>query len=793
MSDKHIKIAPRGHIKVLPNEPVKFSFEDLLRQPEKALPYVENEEQPLGKLINIFIEQVINLLKRSKKKADIEYASILDDYFNNDLSLNEIATKYGKTFERIRQIVMNLFDNKQKKEKIYIAKWFEQRIIESTKDYVFKPIDDYLDDNKIGTDAQETFLCNVANLDILSMPEWGDIPIFIPKETIGLYRKQLISLKSAICEAIVPTDLDKIINNAKTEFEKRKTNKSFAFDCYFCKVFLNNHPWIEKDEDENYSIATNYLVTDYQRQGRIIYEAGDLIHYNQVKTLYESLYNETYSTPGISNTLKKREEHDFFPYGKTGQWYYSEDGSEKTIPNKALSQFVDKKIIFYWDDLSEVIAKLKKTDSKLKDKSIRDSITSLCYIDANDKNHFVKKGEEQNYTDFNWSKNKQSRVNWLVNHVFEIINASTNHEIAWPILEKQLKQDIAESNRPKKVFETFKYHYLGDENSGRLFIFNSNNVVRVNEDVLQEEYNGDLSLVGVYRKHPDYYVSLQSLAMTLLRKQENNEIRLSDFVHYALENIENDGSIGKGYIRKFFENEDNLPKGLRRYNQNGTVYIKLELEKADEEAKQDIQTSIPEISAETLETTKLFIEDNSKKEPVTASMLFNWNQIYDALKEDLDSYNYKIIDGITSDLSLNHFIKFMKESENRYLNRIFPQCIYEFHFARIDRYNLYQYLLNLTIGFEALLTEIYQRSNHHIPLTGKGIYDICEIGFVEYASAIKSKDNSPLGKIIKDLTYKRNKMCHGSNLQLPILTLVHNILDYTALYIYTVNKYWKVS
>ena len=715
---------------------------------------------------------------------------ILDDYFNNNLSRKEIANKYGMSFERIRQIVMNLIDNKQKKGKINIANWFQQRIIESVKDYMFMPIDDYLNDNMIYTDAQESFIKKISNIDILSMEEWGDVPYFIPGDSKRKYRHLLLSIKASICDCIVPAKMDKIINEAKIDFEKKNSTKDFEFDRDFCIIFLNNHPWIEKDEDNKFFIATKQLVKDYQRQGRIIYEANDLIHYSQVKEIYKSLYKETYSTPGIHDALRKRIEKDFFPYGKTGLWYYSEDSTEIAIPNKVLTRFVDEKKIFYWDELSLVITKLKKTNPSLTDKSIRTLVTSLCYVDANDKNHFVKKGEEQNYSDYKWTRNRQSRVNWLVNHVSEMINATHNHEIEWSTLEKQLKQDIADSNRPENVFDTFKYEFLGKEGSGRLFIKTSYNSVRINEEVFQEEYNGDLSMVGIYRKYPDYYISLQSLAMTYLRKQKNNEMRLSDFVNYALNNIDNDGSIVKSYIRKFFANEDNLPNGLKRYNLNGTVFIKLELETADEEAKQEIQTYIPEIPAETLETTKQFIEENSNKEPVTITTLFDWNQIQKALKEDLGYYN-RVMDGITSDKTLEHFIKFMKKSDNRYLSILFPQCIYEFHYARIDRYNLYQYLLNLTIGFEALLTEIYQKGNHHIPLSGNGIYDICRIGFVEYAEAIQSQGNSPFGRIVKDLTYKRNKMCHGANLQLSPVTLVQNILDYTALYIYTINKYWK--
>ena len=71
MDEKHIRVAPRVHIKVRPDEPKKYSLEDLLRQEDKALPYVEDKDQPIGKLINLAIAQELYLLKKSKKKRTI--------------------------------------------------------------------------------------------------------------------------------------------------------------------------------------------------------------------------------------------------------------------------------------------------------------------------------------------------------------------------------------------------------------------------------------------------------------------------------------------------------------------------------------------------------------------------------------------------------------------------------------------------------------------------------------------------------------------------------------------------
>ena len=144
-------------------------------------------------------------------------------------------------------------------------------------------------------------------------------------------------------------------------------------------------------------------------------------------------------------------------------------------------------------------------------------------------------------------------------------------------------------------------------------------------------------------------------------------------------------------------------------------------------------------------------------------------------------------EGITSKRVLDKFEAVLAGSNNYNLNHIVPQTIYEFHYARTDRYDLNQYMLNLPIAFEALLREIYEST--HRPIRVNGIYELCKEGFHDYAVAITSKEKRGFGRILNDLVHKRNLLLHGSNLELSIVTLVQNIVEYIALFVYTVDKY----
>jgi hypothetical protein len=296
-------------------------------------------------------------------------------------------------------------------------------------------------------------------------------------------------------------------------------------------------------------------------------------------------------------------------------------------------------------------------------------------------------------------------------------------------------------------------------------------------------------MYGLYRKYPEFYDSIYSLAMTELRKRQDNRMQLSDFINLAIESLKSDDvGIDRSYVRKMFENNDSLPNGLSRYNDNGTVYIKLDIAVADEETKDEVQYDVTTTSAGSDEVMPSLVVSDTQRQPVTYATKFNWSEVKLALRKDLSFYDSPYwSEGITSDEVLDKFVHFISSSTNYNLNRVLPQTIYEFHYARIDRYDLNQYMLCLPIAFEALLrciNDSKKRSTY-----GRGISQMCEEWFPDYGRAIKYKEKKGFGKILNDMVHKRNLLLHGNSLELSPVTLVQNIVEYIALFVYTVNKY----
>ena len=769
--------------------PERYSIEDLLSHRKREIPYVSNMHEPIGKLMDAAISQAVEILiNHPSSSTHINYGKALSYFFNDHLDRNDIAKKVGCTKENVRRSMIGDFlEGNKYVEDISISKDFQQEVKSMMNSLLYHACDSVFDINEIDTPEKYEFACTLAGLTYFNdLKEWGNPIVITEAFSVQITKVHLKILKRVICNAIVPTSLSELIKRTQKEFCKK--NAASLFNAKIIEGFINSHPWIDKDDDDRYFIQTRYLEKVYQRQGRIIFEEGGLIHHKKVKSVYEAIYGETYDINGIqSNSFKDRPIHDFLPYGKTGQWYYSEDGSQLNLPNKVMSDFIDNHIIFYWKDLADVIGQLCKVNKKLTVRRIRLEVTNLCYVDSHDSNHFVKKGEEENYPGFSWNKGKQSRTNWIINHAYELLKDAPGKKMSWIAFEKQFKDDILETGRPLKVLEDLKYKHSGESDKGLIFI-REKGYISINEDVLQNDYNGDLSMVGLYRKFPEYYNILYSLAMTELRKHPDNKMLLTDFITLAVDSIESEGKVDSTFVRKVFGSNDNLPEGLSRYNEGGSVYIKLDLVVADKEVQDEVQYDVTSSSVDESQTAPALVVSEKTRQPVSYTTQYNWADVKKALQKDLAFYNNPSwLDGITSDEVLDKFVSTISNSDNYNLNHMLPQTIYEFHYARIDRYDLNQYMRNLPIAFEALLREIYDSS--HRPTQSHGIYKLCEEGFSDYASSLRNKDRKGFGKILNDLVYKRNLLLHGANLELSPVTLVQNIVEYIALFVYTVNKY----
>lgn len=136
----------------------------------------------------------------------------------------------------------------------------------------------------------------------------------------------------------------------------------------------------------------------------------------------------------------------------------------------------------------------------------------------------------------------------------------------------------------------------------------------------------------------------------------------------------------------------------------------------------------------------------------------------------------------------------MEGSTNSNLSKIIPQDMYDNWFAFTNRFSIYHYFMDLALNFEGLLIDISRRNGKEV--AGKGLSEICEEYYPEYYDAIRKHDvttGSRYNKIMKSLHINRNQISHGdgSPIEMNSIQMMTNVLNYIALYIRTVVKYYN--
>ena len=168
-------------------------------------------------------------------------------------------------------------------------------------------------------------------------------------------------------------------------------------------------------------------------------------------------------------------------------------------------------------------------------------------------------------------------------------------------------------------------------------------------------------------------------------------------------------------------------------------------------------------------------------------MAIDWELFNNDLLNELSGYaslmEYEKID---LNKAISVFFNFIRNSKNANLSSKLPHNLYEFCRARNNRFDLDTYVSNLAIFYEGLLCDILNRKQKLQPNSS---FREIALKFPDLAHALKAPHPEGFEKIFDDLYNKRNMVVHGYSLDLNTAETAKCILDFTALYIFTVAKY----
>ena len=602
------------------------------------------------------------------------------------------------------------------------------------------------------------------NFDLDTVSVGNDFYV-VPRNEKGNYEEVSKAITGILLDTLLPEERDVLIQ----QISECPSLQAIDYDQTFVSNVLNCSSFVDEFEDDFIQIKDEFLTNDNQRFVRVIFDAKVKITRDQAIDLFKARYNASPSRGPASS-----KQYGIFCESKK-IWYY---GVPLKPIKEAIGEFAEQNRIFYYDQLESHLVGLGYSIPK----SIRTKITDVCRVDNKDNNHFCHKDYLDDYPNYSWrNPSFYGRSNWVLNEVKKILDKQDS--ISIDELYSQIEKSAVDSDfekeakrRAKSVIQSF----CGD---GHPFLIVNDSLLIKNEPYFSEADFATLGLRGKYA----FFPQIRSIAFNAVKRSENGKLPLTDIVKIVNDTIAE--PLRRNVIIRAIEDKDKrfAPIDISLVSENGTRFVEWTGKTIKAEPTYEVVTSIEE---EYVEQVKM-VEEAQPRAEISYRLKVEWIELERALKRELsfcDSWMTR--EGYDFSQSIARFLDFLQHAENENLREKLPQSIYEYCFAKTDRYDRSTYLTNLALFFEAYLAEIYYQ-NKGIKLRKDGLYEWATMfdGLSEMIAY--NRDSKGFNRIASDLHYKRNKIAHGNDISLSSFDTAKAITNYIALYVYAIARYFE--
>ena len=605
----------------------------------------------------------------------------------------------------------------------------------------------------------EPELLSLAKCDIIELKD--GIRFFIPKDSKGIYSSIWNQILDTLKEsAIIPAQRDDIIDIV----EDKLSTKDVSYDINFIHNILKCDEIVDILPNDMIELADSFL-DDTKRIVRLLYQnVPSQYDKKHLEAIFENNYHRapscTYSRLselGVSCTGNK--------------WYYGTP--MEPIINK-IEQFALEHKHFYYADLESYLISEKYTIPK----SIRNKITDICQVDTQDKMHFCHKDFVDNYPSFTWRRNINTGiVNWILNQANNYLKGKKSVLLSEVIdnTEKQAK-DTEYEYRIRERSSFYLRQYSGDDQP---FLIKDKSLKR-NSPCYD---NTDFETIGRRGNYP-FYKQIRSLIAYEIKKTQDGRMLLTEAISLAVASL-GDDIVKRGMVERALENQYLQPIDIELISENGKRYVVRTASTVKPEPTYQVVASQINQDVEVVQQ----VVDPQPRRSIQYREEVDWGKLSASLKSELNFYDVWMgREGYNIDKGVDKFLAFIKDSSNKNLSRVLPQNLYEYWFAGTDAFDRENYVRNLSIFYEALLSDMYYRK-YNKKLSKKGLYEWAD----EFDMAHKISfynDSKGFDRILTNLYRMRNKLAHGDAVELSSRDTANTIADYVALYVYTCQKYY---
>lgn len=637
-------------------------------------------------------------------------------------------------------------------------------LIQSLKDEcLFDPIQKF----KVYSGSSAPWLLSDLGLDTLDILDNGDVTLLIPKDTKGIYRTVWQVINQILQDNPLPTDID-VIYQLVTSHEDLA---DIEYDTLFVEKILANDKIVENKGNHTIQIKNDYLSSVAQRYARIIYEADHKMTTDEVRAQYEAVYK---STPSAGPNIAGK-------YGVSCEgkkyWYY---GQPRIPIQKKISDYAEDKEVFYYVDLEQELL----NEGYSIPQAIRVYITNVCVVDNKDKDHFCHKDCIDSHPEYSWrNTNKYGWANWIFNEIKSIIldRKSVPQQEMIDELDKRSQSTDYSSVRQRLQYNNMG-NYCGED---KPFIIKDGNVV-INQPVYDTT---DFETIGLRGVKYAYFKQIRSFVANEVKKAENGRMKLMDIVQLFNETIVDDEPLSRNVIIRAIKDEQQRfsPIDVELVNEKGILYAQWTKQEIVAEPVYSVSPAFDVAEDDHI----VEVEQPDNRPNIKYRQIVNWQELTQVLRNELSFFKgWMQYEHYDLDVAIDTFIYFINHSQNANLSKRLPQDLYEYWFASTDGNDRNRYLTDLLLFFEGLLAELYEYRKGSKPHT-HGLGELATYFEGLPDMLMYSRDNKGFARIASNLQYNRNKVAHGGYLELSSLETARQIVEYVALFVYVVARYYQ--
>ena len=747
-----------------------FKIYELPSNYDSSLGLISNLHNAITELVSIMESRLHNLryvdTSQTKKtqKLRIDILKLFYQEHKSDIQIAQIVDKDAWHVVNNRHCVVTPFYYGHRIDKsvfynnIYLRKGLVELVKSLEDECLFREKTKFV--NYSGMD-DDTFLADFG----FDLTKVLDVDFVIPKGTIGIYTQVGKDVVNVLRENVIPCSPDEIVRIV----ENCPKSSELDYDSNFVYNILSCTNIVDIFEDGNIQIQYKHLSSYERKCARILYESGKLL-------TKDELSNEIEKRDGKKPTLNPSNAKKYGINSQGNKWYY---GEPRVPIQKKVLAFAEEKMIFFYEELERFL----RDEGYSIPQTIRNNITNICVVDNNDKNHFCHKEFVDDYPEYSWrNPTKYGQTNWILNEIKTILEEGNDFPEDEMLAELERRSMSTEYNsvvvkRAKYIFEA----YCGDD---KPFVI-VNGIVEKNSSVFE---NTEFAYIGLREGMYVYYPQIRSIAANEVKKTEQGRLSFESFRVIVNEIIGEE--IGRNVIKRALEDKNKRFSPIDvelTSDENGNLFLHWTKQESIPEPVYEIKASDDEQEIEEVKEVAVV----KQRPAIRYRQVINWNDLSAQLKQELSFYNlWMLREEYDLDSSIDQFLAFLKHAENSNLSRKLPQNLYEYWFASTDSYDRSTYLSNLALFFEAFLAEInYQTTG--VKRSKKGLSDWAEEFPGLPQKLLFSKDNKGFARIASDLHYRRNKIAHGEDIRLNSLETAKTIVDYVALYVYVLARYYK--